>query len=78
MGLWLAVTAMSALAAALGYALLGDASPNLIAAIQAFAAGAILTMLADTMMPEAFEHGGAQVGLVTVLGFALSFFLSTL
>ncbi|MGI9119471.1 MAG: ZIP family metal transporter [Acidimicrobiales bacterium] len=77
LGLWATVAAVSALAAALGYALLGGASPNLIAAIQAFAAGAILTMLADTMMPEAFEHGGSVVGLVTVLGFALAFFLST-
>ena len=78
LGLWTAVMAVSALAAAGGYALLGGASGNVIAAIQAFAAGAILTMLADTMMPEAFEHGGATVGLVTVLGFALAFFLSTL
>ncbi len=77
LGLWSAVAAASALAAAIGYALLGGASPSLIAAIQAFAAGAILTMLADTMMPEAFEHGGSVVGLVTVLGFALAFFLST-
>ena len=44
----------------------------------AFAGGAILTMLADTMMPEAFEHGGKLVGLVTTLGFALAFALSTL
>jgi zinc transporter, ZIP family len=35
---------------------------------QAFGAGAVLTMLADAMMPEAFEHGGPSVGLVTVLG----------
>jgi ZIP family zinc transporter len=76
--LWGLVALVSAGAAALGYGLLGDASPNVIAAIQAFAAGAILTMLADTMMPEAFEHGGKTVGLVTVLGFALAFFLSTL
>jgi ZIP family zinc transporter len=34
-------------------------------------------MLADTMMPEAFEHGGSAVGLLTVLGFALAFMLST-
>lgn len=78
LGLWTLVMAVSALAAGLGYAFLGDASGNVIAVIQAFAAGAILTMLADTMMPEAFEHGGATVGLVTVLGFALAFFLSTL
>jgi ZIP family zinc transporter len=76
LGLWLAVTAVSGLAAALGYAFLGDASANIIGFIQAFAAGAILTMLADTMMPEAFENTGAVTGLLTVLGFALAFFLS--
>jgi ZIP family zinc transporter len=77
LGLWLAVALISALAAALGYGLLGDASPDVVAFIEAFAAGAILTMLADTMMPEAFEHGGNVVGLVTVAGFALAFLLST-
>jgi ZIP family zinc transporter len=77
MGLWTAVAVVSALAAAVGYAVLGDASPSVIAFIQAFAAGAILTMLADTMMPESFEHGGSIVGLVTLLGFALAFLLST-
>ncbi|MFL5844660.1 MAG: ZIP family metal transporter [Solirubrobacteraceae bacterium] len=77
LGLWTAVMVVSALAAAVGYATLGGASPNLLGGIQAFAAGAILTMLADTMMPEAFEEGGAFVGLVTVLGFALAFLLST-
>ena len=76
-GLWLGVALVSALAAALGYAFLGDASANVIGFIQAFAAGAILTMLADTMMPEAFEHGGSIVGLMTCLGFALAFLLST-
>ena len=77
-GLWTGVTVASTFAAALGYALLGGASPNIVAGIQAFAAGAILTMLSDTMMPEAFEHGGSVVGLVTVLGFATAFLLSTL
>lgn len=78
LGLWTAVALVSALASALGYSVLGDASPDLIAWIQAFAAGAILTMLADTMMPEGFKHGGSVVGLLTVLGFAMAFFLSTL
>jgi ZIP family zinc transporter len=77
LGLWLAVALTCALAAALGYGLLGDASDNLIGFIQAFAAGAILTMLADTMMPESFEHAGRYVGLVTVMGFAVAFLLST-
>ncbi|MCW2999565.1 MAG: putative integral rane protein [Solirubrobacterales bacterium] len=77
MGVWLVVALVSALAAAVGYAALGGASANVIAIIQAFAAGAILTMLADTMMPEAFAEGGDLVGLVTVLGFAGAFVLST-
>lgn len=77
LGLWTAVAVVSAAAAAIGYGLLGNASPNLVGGIQAFAAGAILVMLADTMMPEGFEHGGKAVGLVTALGFALAFLLST-
>ena len=76
LGLWTAVALVSALAAGLGYLLLGGASPVVIAVIQAFAAGAILTMLADTMMPEAFEHGGSSVGVVTAIGFTLAFLLS--
>ena len=77
MGLWAAVALVSTLAAALGYAFLGGASPDVIGFIQAFAAGAILVMLADTMMPEAFEHAGSLVGLVTVFGFSAAFLLST-
>jgi ZIP family zinc transporter len=78
LGLWTAVLAASTVASMLGYQFLGTAPDNVIAGIQAFAAGAILTMLADTMMPEAFEHGGSVVGLVTVLGFSSSFLLSRL
>ncbi len=77
LGLWLGVMAVSGIAAALGFQFLGGLSEDAIAGIQAFAAGAILTMLADTMMPEAFVSGGSEVGLITVLGFSLAFFLST-
>ena len=79
-GMWGAVALVSALAAGAGYALLGDAAPDWVAAIQAFAAGAILTMLADTMFPEAFEAEGRSpfTGVVTTLGFALAALLSTL
>jgi ZIP family zinc transporter len=45
---------------------------------QAFAAGAMLTMLADAMMPEAFEHGGKLVGICTVMGFLLAAVLSSM
>ena len=75
---WLSVVAASGVAAALGYGLLDGASGNAIGFIEAFAGGAVLTMLADTMMPEAFENGGKSVGLITVLGFALAYLLSTL
>lgn len=76
MGLWLAVAVASAVAAAIGFAILGDMAPAQAAVIQAFAAGAILAMLADSMFPEAFEYGGIGVGLATVFGFALAAFLS--
>jgi ZIP family zinc transporter len=76
--LWGGVTLASALAALLGYFFLDGASDDVIALIQSFAAGAILTMLASTMMPEAYEEGGPFVGLVTVVGFLLSFVLSHL
>ncbi len=49
-----------------------------MAFVLAFAAGAILTMLADTMMPEGFEHGGKLVGIMTTLGFAIAFTIHTL
>jgi ZIP family zinc transporter len=78
MGLWVGVAAVCGLASLAGYALLDGASPGTIGFVNAFAAGAILTMLADTMMPEAYARGGKAVGLVTTLGFGLAFALSTL
>jgi hypothetical protein len=50
-----------------------DRSCDLLAFVLAFAAGAILTMLADTTMPEAYEHSGAFVGVMTTLGFITAF-----
>lgn len=71
--LWTAVTLVSGLAALSGYAVFDTAAPSVVAFVLAFAGGAVLTMLADTMMPEAFEHAGPLVGLVTTAGFALAF-----
>ena len=76
--IWLLVVAVSAVAAAVGYAALEGASDDAVGLLQAFAAGAVLTMLVDTMIPEAFRFGGRAVGLLTVLGFALAYLLSTL
>jgi ZIP family zinc transporter len=78
MSLWLLVTAVSGLASLAGYVLFDSAGASAYAFVLAFAAGAILTMLADTMSPEAFEHGGKLVGLVTTLGFGLAFALAML
>lgn len=74
--IWSAVVLISALSSLAGYWFLAGVSGNIVGGIQAFAAGAILTMLASTMMPEAFEEGGAIVGLVTTAGFLISFVLS--
>jgi ZIP family zinc transporter len=75
---WSIVVAVSALSAALGYGLLDGASGNTVGLIEAFAGGAVLTMLADTMFPEAFARAREWGGLATVLGFALAYLLSTL
>jgi ZIP family zinc transporter len=78
MGLWLLVAVVSGAASLAGYVVFGGASGSAVAFVDAFAAGAILTMLADTMMPEAYEHGGKLVGVVTTLGFALAFLIDQL
>ncbi len=74
--LWVAVTAASSLAAAAGFAFLAGQPVMAVAVVQAFAAGAILTMLADTMLPEAVEHAGPLVGVVAALGFTAAFLIS--
>jgi ZIP family zinc transporter len=76
LGLWALVTLAATVSSLLGYALLGGASEATLGFIETFAAGAIITMLADTMVPEATEHAGRLVGLLTVVGFAASFLLS--
>jgi zinc transporter, ZIP family len=76
--MWIGIAVVSGLASAAGYGLFQDSPPTTVAFVLAFAAGAILTMLADTMMPEAFEHGGKWVGVVTTLGFAVAFTIHTL
>jgi zinc transporter, ZIP family len=78
LGLWSAIAIVSGLAAMLGYAIVDASSPTTIAFVLAFAAGAILTMLADTMIPQAYAHGGKLVGVVTTLGFGLAFAISAL
>jgi zinc transporter, ZIP family len=78
MAMWALITAVSGIAALAGYGLLGGPPQWAVALVLAFAAGAVLTMLADTMMPEAFDHGGRVAGLVTTLGFVVAFTMAYL
>ena len=75
--MWLGLTLTCAAVAAIGFAV-ADSVQNQGLYAGAFAAGAVLTMLADSMMPEAFEHGGPSVGVLTVLGYLVAASLAVL
>jgi zinc transporter, ZIP family len=76
--MWSVVVLVSAVAAAAGYALLDPASGRTGALIQAFAGGALLAMLADTLLPEAYAVAGVLTGTLVVVGFAASLALSAI
>jgi ZIP family zinc transporter len=75
--LWLAVAAVCCLATLVGYGIADATGGELKAVINGFAAGALLVMLVDSMIPEASAKGGRPAGLATVLGFALAAGLSS-
>jgi ZIP family zinc transporter len=77
-GVWLGIAVISGLAACLGASALQNASPATVALITAVAAGAILAMLADTMIPEAFERTHAMTGIVMAVGFLTAFSIGRL
>lgn len=77
-GVWGGIALISGVAAAIGNGALAGSSQELIAAITALAAGAILAMLVDTMIPEATESAHEYAGLITVAGFLAAFALSKL
>jgi len=68
-GVWGGIAVMSGLASLAGYLLLAGASPGTLAFVNALAAGAILAMITDTMIPEAFENAALYSGLIATLGF---------
>jgi zinc transporter, ZIP family len=76
--MWLAVVLVSAISAAAGYALLDPQGGRTGSLVQAFAAGALLAMLADTLLPEAYAVEGLWTGPLVVTGFAASIALSAL
>jgi ZIP family zinc transporter len=76
--MWMTLVIVSAVCAGLGYLIIHFLPEADGRNAQAFAAGAMLTMIADAMMPEAFEHGGKLVGFFTVLGFLTAAALSVM
>lgn len=78
LGIWGGIAIISGVAALLGYVLFRNYSADVVAATTAVAAGAILAMLVDTMVPEAFEETHEFAGLITVVGFLIAFVLSKL
>ncbi|MET8139962.1 ZIP family zinc transporter [Sphaerisporangium sp. NPDC005288] len=77
-GVWGGIALASAVAASVGNLTLRTASPAAIAIITAVAAGAILAMIADTMIPEAFERAHVLTGLITTIGFLTAFTIERL
>jgi ZIP family zinc transporter len=73
---WGGIALISGIAALIGYVVFSGLSANTNAATTAMAAGAILAMLSDTMMPEAFEQAHDLAGLITVVGFLAAFVLT--
>ncbi|MHA7275773.1 ZIP family metal transporter [Arthrobacter sp. Hz1] len=77
-GVWGGIAALSGISALVGFAALQNAPDELVAGITAVAAGAILAMIADTMIPEAFEEHHILTGLITAVGFLTAFTISNL
>jgi ZIP family zinc transporter len=74
--IWLGVAFVSVIATLVGWAIADQVGGEARAAINGFAAGALLVMLIDSMIPEAARKARDTAGLATVLGFALAAGLS--
>ena len=78
LGMWSALMLITGVGAAAGSLLFQGASPNLFGFVEGLAAGAMLTMIAETMLPDAYLKGGNVVGLSTLAGFLIAIFSKTL
>jgi zinc transporter, ZIP family len=76
--LWVIVIVVSAVSAALGYVLLDPASGRTGSFAQGFAAGALLAMITDTMLPESYDVEQVSTGALVAIGFAISLMLSAI
>jgi ZIP family zinc transporter len=77
-GVWIGIAVACGLSSLVGYAAFGQMSPFVVAVTTALAAGAMLTMIVDTMIPEAFAETHDWAGLIAVVGFLISFALSAI
>jgi ZIP family zinc transporter len=75
-GLWFTIAIITGLSSLAGYSIFSHFPPDVNAATLALASGALLTMIADTMLPEAFQETHEFTGLIMSLGFLLAFVLS--
>lgn len=76
--MWSSLVVIAGVSAALGNAFLSNASPSVLAFAESLAAGGILALLANTMMPEAFEMGGRATAFCTIIGFLVAFLAAML
>ena len=76
--MWASLVLMTAVGAAIGNLFISDVSRELQALLEGLAAGAMLAMIAQTMLPEAYDHGGWLTGFMTVVGFLAAIFMGTL
>ena len=76
--MWTSLLVFTGIGAVLGNLFFTGASPAVFALVEGIAAGAMLTMIAETMLPEAFQKGGAVTGISTLLGFLAAIFFKTL
>lgn len=77
-GMWVSLMIMTAVGAAYGNVFIAGAAPHLHGLLEGMAAGAMLAMIAQTMLPEAYDHGGWLTGLMTVIGFLAAIWMGML
>ena len=73
--LWLIVVAIGTISSAIGFSVLANVNKYIVSIALSYASGAILVMLAESMIPEAFEEGGSKIGLAAMAGFVVAFVL---
>ena len=74
-GIWSIAVLIGTISTAIGFSILSKANSSIISIAISFAAGAILVMLAESMIPEAYKEGGMKVGIATMIGFVVAFIL---